>query len=518
VAMDSQEEEGTHAPHQRRAGPVDPCTVIILGATGDLTSRKLIPALAGLGRDGLLPEQFCLVGAGRTGLSTEEFVKRCTEGIQKYTEGGAVPEDVTKRLMAATRFVQAEAVKPEGGEALLKTVEALEKEYGLKGNRLFYLSLPPSVYGDTVRGLVKSGLMKRHGSEGAWHRIIIEKPFGHSLATARKLNEELREVLGERQIFRIDHYLGKNTVQNLLIFRFGNVIFDPLWNRNFIDHVQITVAEEIGIEGRGAYYEEAGALRDMFQNHLLQVLCMVAMEPPVSFSAESVRDEKVKVLRAIRPWSTSDEIKLNTVRGQYGPGEVKGQVVPSYRQERGAAPNSNRETYAACRFFVDNWRWQDVPFYLRSGKRMPRRSSEIYLHFKSVPHMMFRAADKSEIRSNSLLIRIQPNEGISLQFLAKVPGVGVDMRPVNLNFSYEEDFGQAAPSAYQTLLHQALEGDATLFTRRDEIECQWEIIDPIIKAWDASRPPSFPNYDPGTWGPSRADELLERDNRGWHND
>jgi glucose-6-phosphate 1-dehydrogenase len=508
-----------YVPVQRRTGevPVDPCSVVIFGASGDLTRRKLIPAFAGLGRDGYLPRHFCLLGTGRSEIESTDFVSSAAESVQKFTEGDPVPPQVLSRLMGCTEYVSADLGKPGGPEKLAKALERLEAEHQTKGNRLFYLSLPPSTYGSTVARLTAAGLLKRGGPDGGWHRVIVEKPFGTDLASARKLNEELRQTIQERQIFRIDHYLGKDTVQNLMILRFANVMFEPLWQRNYVDHVQITVAEQIGIEGRGGYYEEAGALRDMFQNHLLQLLCLVAMEPPSSFSADAVRDEKTKVLRAIRRWQSAEEVLEHTARGQYGPGVVDGETVPSYRQEKGAAPKSVRETYAAVRFFVDNWRWQNVPFYLRSGKRLPRRYSEIYLHFKTVPHMMFKATDRDHITPNSMTIRIQPNEGISIAFEAKVPGVEVKLRPVNLDFSYSTGFDTKAPSAYQTLLLQSLEGDATLFTRRDEVEAQWEVIDPILKAWEGAKAPSFPNYDPGSWGPSKADQLLEKDGREWHN-
>ncbi|MBI4859225.1 MAG: glucose-6-phosphate dehydrogenase [Candidatus Riflebacteria bacterium] len=508
-----------YVPSNRRSGAVrpDPCAVIILGASGDLTRRKLVPALAGLGRDGFLPDRFCLLGTGRTRSSSSEFFQTIRAGIALHTEGDAVPPAVTDRLAGCTEYVSANLTDPDDLGRFSRALERLETAQGTGGNRLFYLSLPPSTYPATVSQLVQSGLLTRGAPDRGWHRVVVEKPFGTSLDSARLLNGHLRSFLNENQIFRIDHYLGKDTVQNLLILRFGNVIFEPLWDRRYVDHVQITVAEELGVEGRGAYYEEAGALRDMFQNHLLQLLCLVAMEPPVNFSADAVRDEKTKVLRAIRPWTLPEEVAQNSARGQYGPGTIGDRVVPSYRQERNVSPTSSRETYAACRFLVDNWRWQGVPFYLRSGKRMPGRLSEIFIQFRTVPHMMFKATDRADIGANSMAIRIQPNEGISITFEAKVPGVEFNLRPVRLDFSYQTAFKTPPPSAYQTLLLQALQGDATLFTRRDEAEAQWEIIDPILSAWESTRAPSFPNYDPGSWGPSRADELIQRDGREWHN-
>ena len=454
------------------ASSVGPCAIIILGASGDLTKRKLLPAVAGLARDGYLPEHFALVATARSPISNEEYHKTICQSSKEFGEGGEVPQEALDRIGKVTRYVAADLAKPDGQASLLAAVVEAEKEFGTQGNRLFYLSLPPATYADTVRRLVEGGLLKRGGADGAWHRVVVEKPSGTDLKSALQLNEQLRELLQERQIFRIDHYLGKDTVQNLLVMRFANVIFEPLWNRRYVDHVQLTVGERIGIEGRGQFYEAIGTLRDIFQNHLLQLLCLVAMEPPVSFSADSVRDEKVKVLRAVRRWSSEHEVTENTARGQYGPGTADDQPVASYRQESGVDKKSNRETYAMTRFLIDNWRWQDVPFYMRSGKRLARRHSEIFMKFKTVPHMMFKATDRDRIQPNSLTIRIQPDEGISLSFEAKEPGVEVRLRPVDLDFSYQSGFKTKPPSAYQTLLLQALQGDATLFTRRDEIEAQ----------------------------------------------
>jgi len=495
----------------------DPCVVIILGASGDLTRRKLLPAIAALGRDGHLPERFCLMATGRKSMSTPEFVRSMMDGIDKHIEGGPPSAEVLERLSKVMEYVPANPADRGEIEHLGRRLEALESKYETEGNRLFYLSLPPSVVSDTVKTLSAAGLLTKGGTERSWQRVVVEKPFGTSLATAHMLNEDLREMLIEDQIFRIDHYLGKDTVQNLLMLRFANVLFEPVWNRNYVDHVQITVSEEIGIEGRGAYFEEAGILRDMFQNHLLQTLCLFTMEPPVNFTADAVRDEKTKVLRAIRQWRTPEEVARNTVRGQYGPGTMGGVVVPSYRQETGVAPGSTRETFAAVRFFIDNWRWQSVPFYLRSGKRLDRRISTIFLQFKTVPHMMFKATDSDRITPNSMLIRIQPNEGINISFQAKAPGVDVSLRTVSFDFSYNNGSTKRPPSAYQTLLLQTMDGDATLFTRRDETEAQWQIIDPILRAWQEGKAPSFPNYDPGTWGPSKSEELIERDGRDWFN-
>jgi glucose-6-phosphate 1-dehydrogenase len=495
---------------------VDPCSIIIFGASGDLTKRKLIPAIAGLIRDGFLPKNFCLMGTGRSEVPRDEFRRIAREGVQKYVEGGAVSESDLERLIAATDFCSADMAKG-GAEKLGAALDKLEKENGVSGNRLFYFSLPPTTYAATVHALVKGGVLKRGGSDGNWHRCIVEKPFGTSGEGAAALNAELLSVLSEKQIYRIDHYLGKDTVQNLLVMRFANSIFEPIWNRQYIDHVQITVAEEIGVDGRGQYYEEAGALRDMFQNHILQVLCLTAMEAPINFTADAVRDEKVKVLRALRTWKNSQHVLDSTARGQYAPGTVRGEQVPSYRQEKNCKPNSNRETFAAVKFMIDNWRWQDVPFYLRSGKRMPARVSEIYVQFKQVPHLMFQAVDREHMTPNSMVIRVQPDEKITLQFQAKIPGVEMKMKHIKLSFDYQKGFDVKIPSAYQTLILNSLQGDATLFTRKDEIEAQWATIDPILKAWETSKAPNFPNYDPASWGPSKSDELLAKDGREWHN-
>lgn len=495
---------------------VEPCSVIIFGASGDLTKRKLIPAIAGLVRDGYLPKQFCLMGTGRSEIPTEEFRKIAREGISKFIEGGAVKEEDVDRLVQATEFCAADMAKG-GAEKLGAALEKLEKEHGCTGNRLFYFSLPPTTYAATVNALVKGGVLKRwDGKSGPWHRCIVEKPFGTSGDSAAQLNADLLGVLAERQVYRIDHYLGKDTVQNLLVMRFANSMFEPIWNRNYIDHVQITVGEEVGVDGRGQYYEEAGALRDMFQNHILQVLCLTAMEAPINFTPDGVRDEKVKVLRALRPWKDAKDVLDRTARGQYGPGTVKGQTITGYRQEKNCKPDSNRETFAAVKFLIDNWRWQDVPFYLRSGKRLAARVSEIYVEFKPVPHMMFASLDREHMTPNSLIIRIQPEEKITMTFQAKVPGVAMEMKHVTMSFDYAKGFEVKIPSAYQTLILNSLQGDATLFTRKDEIEAQWATIDPILKAWAEAKPPSFPNYDPGSWGPNKASELLEKDGREWH--
>ena len=399
---------------------------------------------------------------------------------------------------------------PAGFDVLAGRLDELDTEHGTRGNRLFYLATQPSQFADIVAQLGRVGLdHERH--DGGWRRIVIEKPFGHDLDSAKKLNREVGKVFRESQVYRIDHYLGKETVRNLLVFRFGNGIFEPLWNRRYVDHVQITVAESIGIENRGAFYEETGASRDVLQNHLLQLVSLVAMEPPATFEADPLRDEKVKVLRAI---ASPADVPGNVVRGQYGPGWVAATQVPGYRQEQDVDPQSETETYVAARLTIDDWRWSGVPFYVRTGKRLPKRSTEIAIQFREVPHRLFRDA-ATDPDPNLLAIRIQPDEGIMLRFGAKVPGLGMAIRPVTMDFTYGSAFNVDSPDAYETLILDALQGDASLFTRADEVEEAWSIVDPIIDMWASSPPPEFPNYDAGTWGPAEADEMIARDGKRW---
>jgi glucose-6-phosphate 1-dehydrogenase len=488
----------------------EPFTLVILGATGDLTRRKLMPALFALYATRTLPEPFAIVGVARTGMTDDEFRRRMREAVSEFGRVQPPSEMVWERFAAALRYVAGDPTDPAFAPQLRAALEAVERERGGPSNRLFYCATPPSVYGDIVEQLGASGLSR---PAGGWARLVVEKPFGRDVKTARELNGRIARYFDEEQVYRIDHYLGKETVQNLLVLRFANGIFEPLWNRNHVGHVQITVAESIGIETRAAYYEEAGALRDMVQNHLLQLLCLVAMEPPVTFEAGPVRDEKNKVLAAIHPIDPArvDEV---AVRAQYGPGFADGRAVVGYRQEKGVARESGTETYAALRLFVDNWRWAGVPFYLRTGKRLAKRASEIAIQFRRTPHMIFRRHPDG-VDANVLVVRIQPDEGVALRVLAKVPGPDLKLAPVMLDFRYGEVFGCGTPEAYERLLLDAIHGDATLYARGDWVEQAWAILDPVLKAWE--RPTALPVYEAGSWGPRAADEFIARDGAAWLN-
>ncbi|HEY0556308.1 MAG TPA: glucose-6-phosphate dehydrogenase [Thermoanaerobaculia bacterium] len=490
--------------------------MVIFGATGDLTKRKLIPALYNLIVHGLLPEAFAVVGVGRSELSDDEFRKRMEKDLKEFATSEIDPKKL-KWLSSRMRYVVVDPEKPKTFKDLADALAAVDEERGTAGNYLFYLAVPPSIFEEYVDRLGETGLMKE--TDESWRRVIIEKPFGHDLDSARALNRKLREILEERQIFRIDHYLGKETVQNIMAFRFANGIFEPIWNRRYIDHVQITVAETVGVEERAAYYEEAGALRDMVQNHMFQLLALIAMEPPVSFAADTVRDERVKVLYAIRSLSPEDVLH-SAVRGQYGEGKTgegvsDGKTVPAYRAEKGVAPASNVETFAALELFVDNWRWADVPFYLRTGKRLPTRASEIAIQFKPAPLMLFRETSVERLNPNLLVIKIQPEEGITLRFEGKVPGPAMRLGTVRMAFEYEDYFGRQAQTGYETLLYDCMLGDSTLFHRSDMVEAGWCVVTPILDVWKALTPRNFPNYAAGSWGPKEADELIEKGGRTW---
>ena len=494
-----------------QARPAPPCTMVIFGATGDLTKRKLMPALYNLIAGGLLPEEFAVVGVGRTPLSDTELCQRMEEALRRFATVEVDDEKVdwlTRRL----RYVAGEADDGETFKRLAETLAKLDEEMGTGGNVLFYLAVPPSLFDEHVRQLAEAGLTREE--EGRWRRVIIEKPFGHDLDSARALNRQIREVLQERQIFRIDHYLGKETVQNIMAFRFANGIFEPVWNRRYVDHVQITVAETVGVEGRGEYYEEAGALRDMVQNHMFQLLAFTAMEPPISFAADAVRDERVKVLSAIRPLSHEDVLRY-TVRGQYGEGTVDGERVPAYRAEKSVSPSSATETFTALELFLDSWRWADVPFYLRTGKRLPKRVTEIAVQFKRAPLMLFRDTPVEQLEPNLLVLHIQPDEGISLRFEGKVPGPLLRLGTVKMHFEYADYFGSQPHTGYETLLYDCMMGDSTLFHRSDMVEAGWCVVTPILDVWKALTPRNFPNYAANTWGPKEADELIQRDGRRW---
>jgi glucose-6-phosphate 1-dehydrogenase len=480
----------------------DPCILTIFGASGDLTKKKLLPALYALAFRRLLPDRFAVVGVARTPESDDEFRERMKEAVQAHARD-EFRDEVWDQLAEGMRYVATDFSDEDGERELAGTLSELDDERGTGGNRVYYLAIPPSVFPTVV------DMLGRHRSAEGWTRLIIEKPFGHDLDSARELSAAIQEHFTEEEVFRIDHYLGKETVQNMLALRFANGIFEPIWNRQFIDHVQITVAESIGIEGRAGYYEQSGAIRDIFQNHLLQLLAITAMEPPIDFTADSVRNEKVKVLRALHTPGPK-----SVVRGQYGRGYVEGEEVPGYREEEGVAPDSMTETYVAAKLYVDNWRWADTPFYVRMGKRLARRETTIAIEFERAPHPPFAETAGDGLRPNVLLVHIQPDEGISLAIGAKVPGQGMTIRTVHMDFLYGGAFRTGMPEAYERLILDAMLGDATLFTRTDEVEEQWKLVDAIVAPWKRDRP-SFPNYAAGTWGPHAADELLVRDGRSW---
>jgi glucose-6-phosphate 1-dehydrogenase len=479
----------------------DPCILVIFGASGDLTQRKLFPALYALAFRRLLPEHFAVVGAARTEETDEAFRERMKEAVQKFARD-EFRDDVWDSLAEGMHYVATDFSDEAGEDELAEMLNRLDDERQTGGNRVYYLAIPPSVVETVVHALGK-----RRSTEG-WTRLIVEKPFGRDLASARRLNSHIQEHFEENEVFRIDHYLGKETVQNMLALRFANGIFEPIWNRQFVDHVQITVAESIGIEGRANYYEQAGAIRDIFQNHLLQLLAITAMEPPIDFTADSVRNEKVKILRSLHTPGPK-----SVVRGQYGRGFVEGEEVPGYREEPGVDPQSLTETYVAAKLYVDNWRWADTPFYVRMGKRLARRETTIAIEFKRAPHPPFEDFSGG-LRPNVLLVHVQPDEGVSLAIGAKVPGQGLMIRTVHMDFLYGGAFRTGLPEAYERLILDAMLGDATLFTRIDEVEEQWSLVDAIVAAWPRDRP-AFPNYPAGTWGPTLADELLARDGRAW---
>jgi glucose-6-phosphate 1-dehydrogenase len=490
-----------------------PETIVIFGGSGDLSRRKLVPALYELHRDGQLPPATAIVGYARTGESDETYRAEMKAAVAEFARTKPPDEATWAAFASRLFFFRGDLNIPKYFGDLRARVETIEKERGLPGNRLYYLAIPPSAISAVVRNLGDAGFVYKVDG-GPWSRVIVEKPFGKDLETAHALNDEIAGVFRERQVFRIDHYLGKETTQNLLVFRLGNGLFEPLWNRRYVDHVQITVAESIGVEGRGKFYEEAGIFRDIIQNHVLQLLCLVAMEPPVAFDPNAVRDEKVKVLRSIQP-QTPDEILRDTVRGQYGPGAVTGAPVPGYRTEKDVHPMSLRETYAAWKVQVENWRWAGVPFYLRAGKRMPKRVTEIAIQFRTPPIAFFRKSGMARQEPNTLILRIQPDEGIALKFGAKQPGATMKIDTVTMNFRYSEFFGTCQPEAYERLLMDAIQGDSTLFARRDEVEAAWELVTPVLDVWRDNPPTDHPNYEAGTWGPEAAVALLAREGRRW---
>ncbi|MDO8614501.1 MAG: glucose-6-phosphate dehydrogenase [Dehalococcoidia bacterium] len=493
---------------------LEPCAMVIFGASGDLTHRMLLPALYNLALDRRLPPRFAVVGFARSDWTDDEFRRRARQSVQQFSRR-PVDDAVWESFANSLFFVSGEYHQPQAHARLAALLKKVEKERGTGGNHLYYLALPPTTFPLIIGGLQKTGGIGRDHQRDGWARVIVEKPFGADLESARELNRQVHNAFREDDVYRIDHYLGKETVQNILVFRFANGIFEPIWNRRYVDHVQITVAESIGVGQRGSYYDATGALRDIVQNHMLQLLSLVAMEPPIAFNGRAVRNEKVKVLHAVRHLA-GEEVDAATARGQYARGWISGQEVPGYREEDNVSPHSATETFVALRLFVDSWRWADVPFYLRTGKRLPKRSTEIAVQFKRAPHLLFRdIADVSAMEPNFLTIRIQPNEGISIKFLTKVPGSPVRIRPANMDFIYGASFLVQAPSAYETLILDALRGDATLFTRADEVEAAWSIMAGVLERWQSAPPPAFPDYEAGTWGPAGADALVERDGREW---
>ncbi len=494
--------------------PADPCGMVLFGASGDLAHRKLIPALYDLRHQHLLPERFFLLGVANSQMNDESFQQDVASTLKRAGKE-ALDSDAWDPFIQGCHFLCGNFADPAMYQQLATRLSELEKQYQTGGNRVFHLAIPPSLYGQVVRQLGAVGLTQQSGTQAPWGRVILEKPLGRDLESARDLTQILNHVLREEQIYRIDHYLGKETVQNVLIFRFANAIFEPIWNRRFIDHVQITVAETLGVEHRAGYYDQAGCLRDMFQNHLLQLLCLVGMEPPASFQADRVRDEKVKVMRAIRPIAV-DRLGQVAIRGQYRSSTVNGASVPGYLKEAGVPPTSRTETFAAAKLFIDNWRWQDVPFYLRSGKRLARQVTDVVIRFKSVPHSLFGDMTPGLLSPNTLILRIQPDEGICLTFEAKHPGPKLCMSSVAMDFSYRQGFGVEPPGAYEHLLLDCMLGDQTLFARQDWVELSWGLLAPLLKTWqtDAGAPAS---YQVGGWGPQEAVDLIGGDGRQWHN-
>ena len=493
--------------------PGDRCVMVIFGATGDLTKRMLLPALYNLAKEKLLPEEFALTGVAIDDLNQDAFRERVRQNLIEFAgaENGC---PFSKWLMERLYYLQGDFRDLATFERLKSLLADVDQKHGTGGNYLHYLATIPELFAGVVERLGTVSLTRE--DKGSWRRVIIEKPFGHDLASAQQLNRQLAAVLKESQTYRIDHYLGKETVQNILVFRFANGVFEPVWNRRYIDHVQITVAEDLGVERRGKYYEQAGALRDMVPNHIFQLVTLTAMEPPISFEADAVRDEQSKILNAIQVFQP-EEVLTRAVRGQYGEGQIEGiGRVPAYRSESVVAPAARTETFVALKLSIDNWRWAGVPFYVRTGKRMARRSTEIAIQFHRVPHMLFRETAAGLLLPNLMVLQIQPDEGISLRFGAKIPGPVVRVGVVNMNFNYADYFGQEASTGYERLLYDCMTGDATLFRRADMVDEGWAVVQPILDVWSALPPRHFPNYPAGSWGPPEADELLERDQRRWH--
>jgi len=497
----------------RLEGATHPCQLIIFGASGDLTKRKLLPAIYNLAQAALLPSSFAVIGFARAQMSDQQFRDLLREAVAASDEVRVRDEAILSNLAERFYYVSGDFHEPASFKTLKTHVEELDQRYGTGGNRIFYTATPASLYGSIAQQLHDCGLTPA-AQANSFVRIIVEKPFGRDLASAKTLNAELLTYLREDQIYRIDHYLGKETVQNILALRFANTIFEPIWNRRYVDSVQITVAESLGIEGRGNFYEETGVVRDVIQNHALQLLSLVGMEPPTTFDARDFRDEKIRVVEAIHPIAY-DQVETYAVRGQYGPGFVAGQRVPGYREEPNVARDSITSTYAAFKLMVDNWRWAGVPFYVRSGKRLPKRVTEIAIQFKEVPHLPFRKSQVEMPEGNVLALRIQPDEGVTLKFGAKVPGPIMRIRSVAMDFDYGATFGSEDASPYERLILDCMKGDQTLFDRADGVEAAWALVDPVLHYWEEHRNVNFPNYAAGTWGPPEADALLARDGKSW---
>lgn len=499
------------ASSARTTRPADRCILVIFGASGDLTKRKLLPTLYNLAKKNLLPKDFALVGCAIEDMAEEQFRRQVYEDLREFA---GAPERCRfcDWLLERLYYVSGDFRNPAFYQHLKDVLSGVDAKHGTNGSYVYYLATAPVLFGEVVERLGAAGLTEE--ADGHWRRVVIEKPFGRDLDSARDLNKCIGGVLGEKQIYRIDHYLGKETVQNILIFRFSNGIFEPIWNRRYIDHVQITVSETLGVEQRGGYYDKAGALRDMVPNHILQLVTLTAMEPPISFHADAVRDEQAKILRAVTPLAPED-VLTRAVRGQYGDGMVEGVPVPAYRNEPNVPPESNTETFMALKLNIDNWRWADVPFYIRTGKRLAARVTEIAIQFRRAPFVLFRDTPVEKLTPNLLVLHIQPDEGISLRFGAKIPGIQVNIGAVDMDFRYQDYFGNEPSTGYERLLYDVMIGDATLFQRADMVEAGWNVVEPIIDVWKALPARNFPNYAAGTWGPKEAEDLIERDRRHW---
>jgi glucose-6-phosphate 1-dehydrogenase len=487
--------------------------MVIFGAAGDLTQRKLLPALYNLAKYQLLSREFAVIGVARNPMTTEEFRKKIGEDLKQFATSALEP-DLTEWFLRRMYYITGEFSDQSTFDALKAALTKADQDHATHGNYFYYLATAPDFFGQIVEKLASTGLMTEENHQ--WRRVIIEKPFGRDIDSARALNQQLLKVVHEKQIYRIDHYLGKETVQNIMALRFANGIFEPIWNRRYIDHVQISVAETVGVEKRGGYYDQSGALRDMVPNHIMQLISLTAMEPPISFQADAVRDEQAKVLHAIQPFS-SEEVLSKSVRGQYGEGEINAQRAQGYREEPNVAPDSRTETFVAMKINIDNWRWAGVPFYVRTGKHLPSRNTHIVIQFRRAPFVLFRDTEVDKLTPNQLVLHIQPEEGISLRFAAKTPGPIMRLGTVDMDFEYADYFGEQPSTGYERLLHDCMIGDATLFQRADMVEAGWSVVSPLLDVWKALPPRNFPNYAAGTWGPKDADELLEKDGRRWRN-